>query len=98
MIMVFLLFVSNFTIYASAHTSVDEQPLSKIAVHKAIFALRDSAAIRAYPPVLGLKVTPPPPVYFVHSCVWHPPFWASELELKQAKISLHNYQEIGLLV
>lgn len=74
MIMVFLLFVSNFTIYASAHTSVDEQPLSKIAVHKAIFALRDSAAIRAYPPVLGLKVTPPPPVYFVHSCVWHPPF------------------------
>ncbi|KAM7480152.1 hypothetical protein LguiA_028365 [Lonicera macranthoides] len=55
MIMVFLLFVSIFTIYASAHTSVDEQPLSKIAVHKAIFALRDSAAIRAYPPVLGLK-------------------------------------------
>lgn len=34
-----------------------EQPLSKIAIHKAIAAFHDSASIRAHPVLLGLKVT-----------------------------------------
>lgn len=33
-----------------------EQPLSKIAIHKAIAAFHDSASIRAHPVLLGLKV------------------------------------------
>lgn len=33
-----------------------EQPLSKIAIHKAIIAFHDSASIRAHPVLLGLKV------------------------------------------
>ncbi|XP_031130000.1 nucleotide pyrophosphatase/phosphodiesterase-like [Ipomoea triloba] len=32
-----------------------EQPLSKIAIHKAVLALRDSASIQAKPDLLGLK-------------------------------------------
>lgn len=32
-----------------------EQPLSKIAIHKAIYALGDSSSIKAYPSFLGLK-------------------------------------------
>lgn len=39
----------------SCHQNVfgDEQPLSKIAIHKAIFALTDSASLNAYPSLLG---------------------------------------------
>lgn len=33
-----------------------EQPLSKIAIHKATYALADSSSIKAYPSFLGLKV------------------------------------------
>ncbi|KAL0313163.1 UNVERIFIED_CONTAM: putative inactive purple acid phosphatase 27, partial [Sesamum radiatum] len=39
----------------SAHSAVGEQPLSKIAIHKAVLALRDSASIKASPLVLGLN-------------------------------------------
>ncbi|KAL0329422.1 UNVERIFIED_CONTAM: putative inactive purple acid phosphatase 27 [Sesamum radiatum] len=38
-----------------AHSAVGEQPLSKIAIHKAVLALRDSASIKASPLVLGLN-------------------------------------------
>ncbi|XP_059648756.1 probable inactive purple acid phosphatase 1 [Cornus florida] len=31
-----------------------DQPLSRIAIHKAAFALNDNAYVKAYPPVLGL--------------------------------------------
>lgn len=34
-----------------------DQPLSKIAIHKAVFALHDHAYVKATPTVLGLKVT-----------------------------------------
>lgn len=34
-----------------------EQPLSKIAIHKAISALHHSASIKAHPLVLGTNVT-----------------------------------------
>lgn len=37
-------------------TSDGVQPLSRIAIHKTVFALDDRAYIKAYPPVLGLKV------------------------------------------
>ncbi|KAJ4974982.1 hypothetical protein NE237_008156 [Protea cynaroides] len=42
----------------SAHRNEEEagvQPLSKIAIHKAIFDLRDSASVKVSPVVLGLK-------------------------------------------
>ena len=35
---------------------IGEQPLAKIAIHKAVFALHKSASIRAKPFLLGLKV------------------------------------------
>lgn len=34
-----------------------EQPLSKIAIHKAVHALSHSSSVKAYPSFLGLKVT-----------------------------------------
>lgn len=39
--------------FASAHTGI--QPLSKIAIHKATAALRDSVSIKASPSLLGLQ-------------------------------------------
>lgn len=43
----------------SAHSltsgGIGEQPLSKIAIHKAVFALSESASIKAQPILLGLK-------------------------------------------
>jgi hypothetical protein len=43
---------------ASAHGSVGDamHPLSKINIHKATLALRDSVSIKASPLILGLKV------------------------------------------
>lgn len=42
---------------ASAHViGYGEQPLSKIAIHKAISSLRESVSIQANPVVLGLQV------------------------------------------
>lgn len=37
--------------------SDENQPLSKIAIHKAVFAIHDLAYIRASPTILGLGVT-----------------------------------------
>ena len=34
-----------------------DQPFSKIAIHKTMFALRDSAYVKASPTVLGVKVS-----------------------------------------
>lgn len=36
---------------------VGEQPLSKIAIHRALYALHDNASIKAQPALLGTKVT-----------------------------------------
>lgn len=38
-------------------TSHGEQPLSRIAIHEATFALHDLAYIKASPTVLGLRVS-----------------------------------------
>ncbi|KAK3043259.1 hypothetical protein RJ639_002502 [Escallonia herrerae] len=35
--------------------AIEEQPLSKIAIHEAVLALRESASVKAYPSILGLK-------------------------------------------
>lgn len=48
----------------------DEQPLSKIAVHKALIALHESASIQASPLLLGLKVNM---VYFIYLSSLKPP-------------------------
>lgn len=53
--------LSIFVVLASANfvkgnIEITEQPLSKIAIHSAVFALRDDASIKAYPTVLGSKV------------------------------------------
>ncbi|KAK9278222.1 hypothetical protein L1049_027784 [Liquidambar formosana] len=40
---------------ATTRINFGEQPLSKIAIHKATLALHDSASVRAHPLVLGLK-------------------------------------------
>lgn len=51
---------------------IGEQPLSKIAIHKAVLALRDSASIKAKPDLLGLKVCyaglPAPQLYSPIPC------------------------------
>ena len=56
-VLVYLLVLAHFG-WVRAHSSggFGEQPLSKIAIHKATFAFRDSASIKAYPFLLGLKV------------------------------------------
>ncbi|XP_010248988.1 PREDICTED: probable inactive purple acid phosphatase 27 [Nelumbo nucifera] len=50
-----LLLLSNGVAAASHRVVGGEQPLSKIAIHKATLALLDSASVKAYPFVLGLK-------------------------------------------
>ena len=45
--------------FAAAHNSkphAGEQPLSKIAIHRAVLALHENASIKATPVVLGTKV------------------------------------------
>lgn len=37
-------------------SSVGEQPLAKIAIHKSVIALHESASIHASPFILGIKV------------------------------------------
>lgn len=43
---------------AAAHSKngIGVQPLSKIAIHRAVYSLHDNASITAYPHVLGAKV------------------------------------------
>lgn len=56
-LLVFLCSVSCNISLTWAHVSgIGEQPLSKIAIHKTVVALHDSATVKAYPGVLGLKV------------------------------------------
>lgn len=38
------------------HSPINEQPLAKIAIHKTIIALHESASIRSNPLLLGFKV------------------------------------------
>lgn len=52
-----IILVVFFTSTSAAQTSIiGEQPLSRIAIHKAVYALSDSSSIKAYPYLLGLKV------------------------------------------
>jgi hypothetical protein len=41
---------------AHSKNGMGVQPLSKIAIHKAVYSLHDNASITAYPYVLGAKV------------------------------------------
>jgi hypothetical protein len=52
-----LLIVAVFLLFnlGSAHTTAGDQPLSKIAISKAVIHLHDAAAIQAYPNILGLN-------------------------------------------
>lgn len=54
-ILAVLLRLHEATIVAYSGTD-NEQPLSKIAIHKATLALSDSASVKAKPYVLGLGV------------------------------------------
>ncbi|KAJ0105154.1 hypothetical protein Patl1_18270 [Pistacia atlantica] len=59
-LLVFLCLVSCNISFSWAHVDgFGEQPLSKIAIHKAVLALHDSAIVKAYPSVLGLKANTP---------------------------------------
>lgn len=54
----FLLFlwVVNIGVASARINGYEEHPLSKIAIHKATFAIRDSASIGVRPSALGKKV------------------------------------------
>lgn len=39
-----------------ADSAIGDQPLANIAIHIATSALRDSASIKAHPPLLGVNV------------------------------------------
>ncbi|KAL2454542.1 ALOG domain-containing protein [Abeliophyllum distichum] len=45
------------SVIGSAAVAIGEQPLSKIAIHKAKLALQDSASIKATPIVLGIRAS-----------------------------------------
>ena len=61
--MLFVYFASLIT-FVSASSSIghsnglsdDEQPLSKIKIHKTVLALHSSASVEAYPTIIGLTV------------------------------------------
>ncbi|KAF8399953.1 hypothetical protein HHK36_015825 [Tetracentron sinense] len=55
LLILLLLDLSSFVASAAHRNGIGQQPLSKIAIHKATFALRDSVSIKASPLVLGLK-------------------------------------------
>ncbi|KAG2678538.1 hypothetical protein I3760_11G007300 [Carya illinoinensis] len=52
--LVLLLLVRCVAIHVGGH-GVGEQPLSKIAIHRALYALHDNASIKAEPVLLGIK-------------------------------------------
>lgn len=57
MLLVFLGFVGfGLGLVSDDNNGLGEQPLSKIAIHKATLALNDSSSIKAYPSLLGSKV------------------------------------------
>ncbi|KAL8123282.1 putative inactive purple acid phosphatase 27 [Apium graveolens] len=60
MMMKMLGFISTIIVFmllrnSDSHVIQGEQPLSKIAIHKAVHALSDSSSIKAFPSFLGLK-------------------------------------------
>ncbi|KAJ4712575.1 Purple acid phosphatase [Melia azedarach] len=50
-----LIFQSAFILEIVAADNVGVQPLSKIAIHRAVYALHENASVKAYPLVLGTK-------------------------------------------
>ena len=46
-----------YCVAAHARHGVGEQPLSKIAIHRALYALHENASIKVEPVLLGTKVT-----------------------------------------
>lgn len=55
-VLVVLLWLANIGIAWGHINGYEDQPLSKIAIHKATLALRDSATLRARPSTIGKKV------------------------------------------
>lgn len=58
LLLIILLFQHLGTVVVRAHKHGvgGDQPLSKIAIHMAVFALQDSASIKAFPQLLGTKM------------------------------------------
>ena len=54
-ILVFL-WLANIGLACAHINGYKDQPLSQIAIHKATFAISDSASIRARPSIIGTKV------------------------------------------
>ncbi|XP_060670610.1 probable inactive purple acid phosphatase 27 [Ziziphus jujuba] len=54
-VLVMLLWLANIGIAWGHINGYEDQPLSKIAIHKATLALRDSATLRARPSTIGLQ-------------------------------------------
>jgi hypothetical protein len=53
-----LLLINSNIVFGFAHaTGFGEQPLSKIAIHKAVVSLHSAASVTATPSILGTKVT-----------------------------------------
>lgn len=55
-----------YCVAAHARHGVGEQPLSKIAIHRALYALHENASIKVEPVLLGTKVTLM--IFFFFSC------------------------------
>lgn len=53
---IFLLFLFTYSIWVGDSITTEEQPLSKIAIHKAVYAWRDSSSITAFPSIVGTRV------------------------------------------
>ncbi|KAL7160607.1 hypothetical protein ABFS83_01G107500 [Erythranthe nasuta] len=54
-LLLLLLLILNLVSVLLAHSVTEEQPLSKIAIHKTTISLKDSASIKASPLLLGLQ-------------------------------------------
>ncbi|KAL7123587.1 hypothetical protein ACP275_01G114100 [Erythranthe tilingii] len=54
-LLLLLLLILNLVSLLLAHSVTEEQPLSKIAIHKTTISLKDSASIKAFPLLLGLQ-------------------------------------------
>ena len=55
-VLLILLFLV-YCVAAHGRHGVGEQPLSKIAIHRALYALHENASIKVEPVLLGTKVT-----------------------------------------
>ena len=65
-----LVVLGNFGSGRAHGNGFGEQPLSKIAIHKATIALSDFASVKAYPFVLGSKVIAILTLIFFFGCVY----------------------------